>query len=53
MLKKCLVAQNGSYDTIHTFCRFKGLDQSAYWTSGQWGGTGYVWTGSGAPLTAK
>ncbi|XP_046640131.1 uncharacterized protein LOC124321260 isoform X1 [Daphnia pulicaria] len=29
-----------------------GLDKYAYWTSGQWGGTGYVWTGSNQPFTA-
>ncbi|KAI9550765.1 hypothetical protein GHT06_004550 [Daphnia sinensis] len=29
-----------------------GLDQYAYWTSGQWVGSGYTWTGSNQPFTA-
>nr|CAH0103176.1 unnamed protein product [Daphnia galeata] len=28
-----------------------GLDKYAYWTSGQWGGTGFIWTGSNQPFT--
>ncbi|XP_032790592.2 uncharacterized protein LOC116927654 [Daphnia magna] len=28
-----------------------GLDQYAYWTSGQWGGSGFTWTGSNQPFT--